>query len=396
MGSVGRVRETHQVTLRVLHAATHGHNIGDGALVAGMHATLAEDLAVPLEITPIDVLDCKLRGIRDMLPADKFEAMRGRIDLVLVGGGGMIEGGKGNYLSGLNFNFDPALIELLDVPWVFYALGFNQFRSTTFFHRRRLKEVLRRVERRGFLFSVRNDGSLARLECLLGSQPGVASVPDPGVYVPTRPRPLAELDPDRPNVLVQLAGDRTASRYGQGLARIGRSLRGRDPIRNLARILTELVDRRSVHLVLCPHLLNDLHVLGRLVDALPQRVVRQSTTMGPVYSGAQAAPDFFELYRRADLVLGMRGHSSICSIGVGTPFIGLASHDKVEGFLKEIGLQEWTVDLDRDPGLAALPHMLDRALNGLDAYRAQVAQLRPALRQQTRDFHARIARLVQD
>jgi polysaccharide pyruvyl transferase WcaK-like protein len=382
------------MTLRVLHAATHGHNIGDGALVAGMHATIEEDLGTRLEVTPIDVLGCKLRGRRNMLTESEAACLRGKIDLVLVGGGGMIEGGKGNYLSGLNFNFDPDLIDVLDVPWVFYALGFNQFRHTLFLHRGRLRRVLEHVERRGLLFSVRNDGSRQRLERLLGPQPSVVTIPDPGCFVPTRARPLPELDPDRRNVLVQLAGDRFGQRFGSGASRLGRSLRGRDPIRNLAAILAGIVDRHAVQLVLCPHLLVDLRVLSSLVEALPQRVVRESTTLGPVLNGAGAAPDFFELYRRADLVIGMRGHSAICSVGVGTPFIGLASHDKVGGFLDEVGLPEWSVDIDRDPTLRGLPALLDRALAGLDQYRARIERLRPVLRQQTRDFHARIGRLL--
>lgn len=382
------------MSLRVLHVATHGHNIGDGALVAGMHATLAEDLGTTLQVTPLDVLGCKLRGRRDMLTVDEAWELRGRIDLVLVGGGGLIEGGKGNYLSGLNFNFDPALIDRLDVPWVFYALGFNQFRHTYFFHRRRLLEVLQRSARHGVLFSVRNDGSRQRLERLLGHQPHVVSIPDPGLYVPTRARRLPELAAGRPNLLVQLAGDRSSERLGGATRRLARTLRGRDPLRNLARVLTDLVDRRGVHLLLCPHLLADVSVLGAFLEALPRRVARESCTLGPVFNGAQAAPDFFEAYRQADLVIGMRGHSAICAVGLGTPFIGLGSHDKVEGFLSEVGLPGRCVDLEADPTLSALPALLERALSDLPTARASIEALRPGLRQQTRDFHGRIAGLL--
>ncbi len=147
------------MSLRVLHAATHTHNIGDGALVAGMHRVLAEDLGVNLEIEPLDVLGCKLAGQRDMLPRLEARNLHRRYDLVLVGGGGMIEGGKGNYLSGINFNFHLDVLRDSKIPWVFYALGHNQFRRTFFFHRRRVRRLIRWAEAGGHLFSVRNDGS---------------------------------------------------------------------------------------------------------------------------------------------------------------------------------------------------------------------------------------------
>ena len=369
-------------TLRILHAATHGHNIGDGALVAGLHRVLAEDLGVTLDVTPLDVLDAKLGGRRDMLPRGEARRLAERFDLVLVGGGGMIEGGKGNFLSGINFNFHLAAIAESGLPWVFYALGFNQFRRTFFFHRRRLGRLVEIAAAGEHPFSLRNDGSEARLARLLGGSPPVETVPDPGLWVPPGAGHVPEASPERPNLLVQLAGDRSRRRFGLGRRRL---------LRSLAATLASLAEERGVHLILAPHLLVDLPLYAELVAALPGRVVRRSCTLSPVLVGSAGAPDFFDRYRRADLVIGMRGHSVICAVGTGTPVLGLASHDKVGGFLADVGLADWTVDLDEGNASTELASRVRELLDDLPAARRRVAAALPPLRQRARAFHRRIA-----
>jgi polysaccharide pyruvyl transferase WcaK-like protein len=372
--------------LRILHAATHGHNIGDGALVAGMHRVLREDLGdmlgAELEFTPLDVLGHKLRRRRDMLPRREAREVLAAHDLVLVGGGGMIEGGKGNYLSGINFNFHLDVLRDSPVPWVFYALGHNQFRRTFFFHRRRLRRLLRLAADGAHPFSVRNDGSEERLRKLVGDAGEVTTVPDPGLWVPEGPGQTPEMDSPGPRLLVQLAGDRGSKRFRQEPEVV---------LRRLGELLQRLIEERGVTVTLCPHLLGDLPLCTGLLRHLPDRVQRPSVSMTPVMHGAGAAPAFFDRYRRADLVLGMRGHSVICAVGTGTPVVGLASHDKVGGFLREVGLGEWAVDLDRDRRLEELERVLVGMLGDLEAARRRTAATVPALRRAARRFHERIA-----
>jgi polysaccharide pyruvyl transferase WcaK-like protein len=64
-----------------------------------------------------------------------------------------------------------------------------------------------------------------------------------------------------------------------------------------------------------------------------------------VLRGTPHASGYFDLYRRADFVIGMRGHSMIVSVGVGTPCVGVVSHPKVEGFLKDCCLEKWSTNV---------------------------------------------------
>jgi polysaccharide pyruvyl transferase WcaK-like protein len=87
----------------------------------------------------------------------------------------------------------------------------------------------------------------------------------------------------------------------------------------------------------------------------------------------------------------MRGHSVICAVGAGTPVVGLSSHDKVGGFLAEVGLADWAVDLDAGRAVARLDARVRGALDDLPAARARVAAALPPLRERARAFHRRIA-----
>jgi polysaccharide pyruvyl transferase WcaK-like protein len=382
------------VSTRILHAATHAHNIGDGALVCGMQATLAEDLARPLSFASLDVLGCKLRRQRNMLTKAQWDQLQDDLDLVLVGGGGMIEGQLGSYLSGINFNFDLEILERSRVPWVFYALGHNQFRGSPFFHRRKLQRLLELGRTDRVLVSVRNDGSKARLERQLGPLPQLHVIPDPGLYLRTRPRALPELAPGRVNIVVQLAADRLGSRLGAGLRRRLRAITDREPIARLAKVLDHVVQKHSAHLVLCPHLVGDLALIAELVGHLPTGTTRSHCTVTHVLNGAAQAADFFEVYRQADLVVGMRGHSAICAVGQGTPFIGLGTHDKIAGFMQEVGLGDMCCDLSTNPRLDGLAELIEGVISRPEAARARVAAIRPRLRQQTATFHAEIDKLL--
>jgi polysaccharide pyruvyl transferase WcaK-like protein len=379
--------------LRVFHAATFGHNIGDGALVTGMRAVLEEDLGAALTFTEDDVLERKLSGDGSALSPARIDWINERHELVLIGGGGLMEGGIENNLNGLNYGFEPSCLRRFRIPVVFYAMGFNQFRGERFHHLDRLQETLAMSREIGAVVSVRNDRSLARLQAALGPCPDVRVVPDPGLWVPpagTRPRQLRE---DRTNVVLQLAGDRTRSRFPRRdrWLSLSRPLRRRwTYLGRLARALARLAERRPINLILCPHVPADHALVGKFFDACSSAMARRHCTSVGMMKGVEEAPAFFDLYRGADAVVGMRGHAAICAIGVGTPFVGIGSHDKVRGFLDEIGMADRTVDMSEGPERVVA--RLEAILDDLPSERQRIQQTRVRLRQAAREFHALLAR----
>jgi polysaccharide pyruvyl transferase WcaK-like protein len=89
-------------------------------------------------------------------------------------------------------------------------------------------------------------------------------------------------------------------------------------------------------------------------------------------------------YRRAALVVGMRGHASMIPFGCGTPIISLISHPKLRYFLDDIDRPQWGVSV-RDPHLAGrLRELTTTLLDAGPAVAADIAGLRRRLADVTR------------
>ncbi len=101
-----------------------------------------------------------------------------------------------------------------------------------------------------------------------------------------------------------------------------------------------------------------------------------------------------DLYRRARLVIGMRGHAGMIPFGCGTPIISLVSHPKLAYFLADIDRPDWGVSV-HERALGA--RLAERALAVLADHPAAVADVHDrqrALWSVTRDNLARLRELT--
>ena len=142
-------------------------------------------------------------------------------DLVLVGGGGTIDGSPNHTESGMALPLSGDAIRRSPTPLAFVALGYNLFPGQTLHCRDPLIDVLTACRERGFPFSVRNDSSHERLvEAVGDAARDVVEVPDPGFFVrPDRSYVVPQMTGRRPSVLVQLAGDNLDRRLGTATGR---------------------------------------------------------------------------------------------------------------------------------------------------------------------------------
>jgi polysaccharide pyruvyl transferase WcaK-like protein len=342
-------------SLEIAHYAYHNLNIGDGAMVAGIRRHL--DHAFPgHRYVARDLMD-----FAGEAGHESFDATELRPDqLVLVGGGGLIYNRPGRNPSGMGCPISGPVLRSTAARVAYVALGYNLFPGQELDSRKALADVVAACRERGFPFSVRNDGSLERIREELGSvADSVVEVPDPGFFVPARPD--AEIpafrgeDPKRPVVVVQLAGDnfeRRLSRSEPKRAGWGRGRRSKDVreafFRSMVSFVCRLIQEYDARILIAPHITLDFTVTGKLLDRLPWTLCRPNVqVMGVPHQ--RHADYFFEAYRRADLVVAMRGHSVICAVGHRVPCLAIATHDKVGGFMDKCGLGEWTVETG--PGL---------------------------------------------
>ncbi|MFE6888979.1 polysaccharide pyruvyl transferase family protein [Streptomyces sp. NPDC057694] len=300
---------------------------------------------------------------------ERLNARRG----VVVGGGGLfLPDTSPNSTSHWQWNVPDALLGRLTAPLAVFAVGYNVFDGQQY-RRTRFAESLRVLVERSAFFGLRNHGSIDRVRELLPEelrdrvrhQPCPTTVGDLLV-------PPAERAPRSDTVLVNCAYDRSGLRfghdYGHFLAEMAsalRQLRGRADVRYAAHMPA---DEKFVHDLRREH---GLSLPVERLYALSNDAIR-------------------DLYRRARLVIGMRGHAGMIPFGCGTPILSLVSHPKLAYFLSDIDRPGWGLSVhDRDLG----PRLAERAAAVLDDPDAAVADVRAAQESLWKTTQANIAEL---
>jgi len=333
-------------TLKVLHLASHEINVGDGALNSAIRDRLTHLWGSEIDFTLGDVaVD------RPELTA----AQANEYDLVIVGGGGSISNGP---FAAQNGTAMPMTIEEYSrstTPFAFVGLGHNVFEGDPYRHGKALTQLLLEAAQRRDPFSVRNDGSLARLHRDLGDVADtVVEIPDPGFFVDAPSRHPTEASA-RPYALIQVAGDSLARRVGLGRTqRILMKLGKKDPTRAITDGIIDFAMRlwqsHRLDIMVAPHIPQDVTMSATIVRELYRRAgkagahrpFRLMGTPHPLH-----AKSFFGAYSAAELIVGMRGHSVICGVGLRRPTIALSTHPKVIGFMEECGVGQWSATIGK-------------------------------------------------
>ncbi|MCW1096063.1 MULTISPECIES: polysaccharide pyruvyl transferase family protein [Streptomyces] len=291
----------------------------------------------------------------DEAALEELNARRG----VVVGGGGLfLPDTSPNGNSHWQWNVPDELLARLTAPLAVFAVGYNVFDGQRY-RRGRFAQSLRVLVERSAFFGLRNHGSIERVRELLP-----ASLRDRVRYQPCPTTVARHLVPGwtdpaerSDTVLVNCAYDRAGLRfghdYGHFLAQLAtalRTLRDRADVRYAAHMPADerfVHDLRREHGIALP--------VEQLYD-MPNDAIR-------------------DLYRRARLVIGMRGHAGMIPFGCGTPILSLVSHPKLAYFLTDVGHPEWGLSVhDRRLG----PRLAERASALLDDHAAAVADVHGA------------------
>ncbi|MEU1048810.1 CDC27 family protein [Streptomyces sp. NPDC005897] len=278
---------------------------------------------------------------------------------VIVGGGGLfLPDTSPNGNSHWQWNVPDGLLARLTAPLAVFAVGYNVFDGQQY-RRGRFAESLRVLVERSAFFGLRNHGSIDRVRELLP-----ASLRDRVRYQPCPTTVARHLVPElsgpaerSDTVLVNCAYDRAGLRfghdYGHFLAQLALALRS----------LREGADvRYAAHMPADERFVHDLrreHGIALPVEQLYDR----------------SNDEIREIFRRARLVIGMRGHAGMIPFGCGTPILSLVSHPKLAYFLSDIDRPEWGLSVhDRDLGA----RLAERASGLLDDHAAAVADVHAA------------------
>src|SRR5690606_23266831 len=97
----------------------------------------------------------------------------------------------------------------------------------------------------------------------------------------------------------------------------------------------------KINIVFLPHMYQDIKIISEIIKYIKDVYRRTRISIAPLLNGNLNGGQYiFSLYKKMDLILGMRFHSNVCSIGQNIPNIGLITYHKHGYLFDEIGLSD--------------------------------------------------------
>lgn len=389
--------------LQLLHLANcHSNNVGNGAIILGAERVLREDVGPHVTFTREAWDDYTLADVKKF--DGKFVDLINAHEGLIVGGAVMLNGMRRYQHTGTRFDLTPELWSKIRIPMVFYSVAYGAHRKQRYYHRDQVRRFLeeRILPGGNVLFSVRNDGTKAWLEAVLGyPSEKIVEIPDPALYVPTIDAPHAEVMPGRVNILLVLTGEGDVYRFGgRWPDRVWRHFPGwkrrkQAFLRGLAQALARIVATYHANIILGTHCPSGTKIVAELLAECPVAIVAQSVALACAPS-ATAAACFYDLYRKVDLVIGMRVHSVTPAVGMGVPVVAIAAFDRIEYSMRDAGLSELTVS-PHDPMFAdALYAKVSHVLEHRREVAQKVQAVNPRMRERTARFNAQVASFLEN
>lgn len=304
--------------MKILHTYCLNYNLGDYYLGIGLKKLLRNYLDVEL------IGETNIQG-RVFNEYYINEVINKRYELLVIGGGGIIHGA--HWPNGWFWLIEKDLIKYIKIPFIIYGVGYNYWEEEGGISQRGI-DHLKETSKYSSYFSVRNDGSAARILAQTGIS--APAIPDPGFHInlDTRyERPISE-----PYVLIQLANDKPENRFG--------SFNKKQIFINQMREIIKGLSKKY-KVVFTPHVADDIEISEVLAEGIPNAVV---WNFG--YYAFDNSADSICFYEHAEFVIAMRGHGQIVPIAFNTPVIALENHPKHRGLMEELNLIEYNVKID--------------------------------------------------
>lgn len=330
--------------LKALHIAAFDGNVGDIGQILGFRQQLMQNTKLEIEFTNLEIREFYYSwGMRRF--DDDFIGLANKYDVVIFGGGNFWSVDWKQSPNGTTLGLSIDSLKKIKTPIWFNAIGFDDGLN---FMQDKLNDFIEFLSyitsEDRFFVSVRNDSSYELLMKYTKTDvlDKVVIVPDGGFFIkPYDYGNHVELSANKKNIVINPAGDMEAIRFSSGytaneyLADFGKGLR--DLLENFS----------DINLVFVAHHHDDLRYISCLINLLSDWDRRRRVSVAPFVPNWGRADYVFDLYKKADIVIGGRFHSNLCAIAQGTPTVGILSYHKHKYIYKKYGLQNRMLEVDK-------------------------------------------------
>jgi hypothetical protein len=337
--------------MKVLHVASFTGNIGDNANHKGMRSRLEAVVGKTVEYTELEIRYCYriYTGEHRWQFDDAFVEKANGHDLVIIGGGNFFEPWLDESANATTINITNERLEKITVPLVFFGVGFDIHKGVKQENLEKFSIFLEQCfKQSNVLISFRNDGSLKNLMIAYPEREdlwaGVEIVPDGGFFYSAEVDDASYL-PEGIFWGLNIASDMEALRFPN----LEGSITWVEFLAQLAGFLQHALESNPrLKIILFPHIFRDVLSIGQFMTYLDDRLCRDRLVVAPFACGVEACDHIFSLYKKCELVMGMRFHTNVCSIAMNVPAIPFVSYPKLYDLYEELGFEDRVVYANRN------------------------------------------------
>jgi polysaccharide pyruvyl transferase WcaK-like protein len=353
-------------TIKVLHVASFTGNIGDNANHKGASRLRDWFLDYEFEITKKEIREFYWKEW--LFNSDEFIEEANKYELVMIGGGNYFELWVNNSATGTSIDISIETLKKIKTPILFYSLGCDIGQGFSSENLNKFKRFLDYTSSNNrYYISVRNDGALSNIISFFGQEyeKKISEIPDGGFFTLVEDHEHFEIETDKINIIINVAGDMQNIRFSKDNDNISYH----DFITDFARILSDLefTSNKKCNYIFVPHIFRDLNTIYDLMNQMEDKFRRTCVKVAPYLIGKKGHDYIFSLYKQADLILGMRFHSNVCAYALKKNVIGLSNYVQINNLYKDINSNEF-VEVNKQGFQDKLTNMIIKHLKEKDKY----------------------------
>lgn len=333
--------------MKILHVASFCGNIGDNASHLGLYAILRR-IVGEFTVDRLEMRDFyKNRPQAERRCFDgNFAALANRYDLLIFGGGGFLDYWVENSASGTTIDMTIENLGKITVPTLFASMGSHPHKPVPPGNIEKFRGFLEAIcEKKTMRVLPRNDGSIDRINAILGTQNAIKckEILDNGFFFePAETGRYTAVEPRK-----YIAWNITTDQL-----QMNKNLQHQDAAenfyRNIAGAVVSLAKASDLSHVFVPHIGADINAIAKLFAYLPDDLVRRRIFVAPYGQGDAAARFAFNVYRESHATIGTRFHTNVCSIAMGVNTIGLGVLDRIKYLYDYFGIEDRCIDVTED------------------------------------------------
>ena len=381
----------------VLHVASFDGNIGDNANHNGTRSAISEAVGSQLDIEEWEIRrhyqNYESFGRKHF---DKeFVEKANSKDCILIGGGSFFDPWIKNSNTGTTIDIPKDVIDKINSLLIFHGLGCIPNKHTSHPIIRKFKSFLEHIiEAEHCLVSVRNDGSVGHIRELVGDSLAdqIDVIPDGGFFVNTSKYYHPELAGNDVTIGINLVADMQQMRFPGG-----KEYHNYETfVEEFAAFTDYILNNQSNYsIIFIPHIYSDLKSIYDVISRMNVANKRNRVSIAPYVHGMGQEKYIFDLYGSLDIAIGLRFHSNVCPIGLGTPTIGLNNgHPKVRDLYISIGLDNRCISVHKRGFHSELSSLVNDSIDHGQSISKKYNLVTASMRSEISRFHQKIVEIL--